>query len=179
MIVHQRWAIAILRVKSIDVKDGQAVVRFHEPENHLEFAHPWPQPIIGGEKGNSSFCLTNALELLDQPVNGSRNILPARFTIIRSGAKIWKTAEVIIPALETLVTIDGTSLVRKNIYNLTELLLSIPPGCVLLIRDTSLCKGDFLYWMPINYKITGASGKSGTGEPSLDHPSRNSDMCKR
>ena len=67
MIVHQRWAIAILRVKSIDAKDGQAVVRFHEPESHLEFAHPWPQPVIGGEKGNSSFCLTNALELLDQP----------------------------------------------------------------------------------------------------------------
>ena len=56
MIVHQRWAIAILRVKSIDVRGEQAVIRFHEPESHLEFAHPWPQPVIGGEKGNSSFC---------------------------------------------------------------------------------------------------------------------------
>ena len=41
MIVHQRWAIAILRVKSIDVRGEQAVIRFHEPESHLEFAHPW------------------------------------------------------------------------------------------------------------------------------------------
>ena len=32
MIVHQRWAIAILRVKSIDVKGGQSVVRFHDPK---------------------------------------------------------------------------------------------------------------------------------------------------
>ena len=67
MIVHQRWAIAILSVKSIDAKDGQAVVRLHEPVSLLEFAHPWPQPVIGREKGKSSFCLTNALELLDQP----------------------------------------------------------------------------------------------------------------
>lgn len=27
-----------------------------------------------------------------------------------------------------------------------ESFLHIPPGCVLLIRDTSPCKGDFLYW---------------------------------
>lgn len=40
MTVHQRWAIAILRVKSMDVKDGQAIVRFHDPESRLEFAHP-------------------------------------------------------------------------------------------------------------------------------------------
>ena len=42
MIVHQRWAIAILRVKSIDVRGEQSVVCFHQPESHLEFAHPWP-----------------------------------------------------------------------------------------------------------------------------------------
>ena len=108
MIVHQRWAIAILRVKSIDVKDGQAVVRFHEPENHLEFAHPWPQPIIGGEKGNSSFCLTNALELLDQPGEWFQEYPSGTIYYYPQVGENMETAEVIIPALETLVTIDGT-----------------------------------------------------------------------
>lgn len=108
MIVHQRWAIAILRVKSIDVKDGQAVVRFHEPENHLEFAHPWPQPIIGGEKGNSSFCLTNALELLDQPGEWFQEYPSGTIYYYPQAGENMGTAEVIIPALETLVTIDGT-----------------------------------------------------------------------
>ena len=108
MIVHQRWAIAILRVKSIDVKDGQAVVRFHEPENHLEFAHPWPQPIIGGEKGNSSFCLTNALELLDQPGEWFQEYPSGTIYYYPQAGENMETAEVIIPALETLVTIDGT-----------------------------------------------------------------------
>ena len=108
MIVHQRWAIAILRVKSIDVKDGQAVVRFHEPESHLEFAHPWSQPVIGGEKGNSSFCLTNALELLDQPGEWFQEYPSGTIYYYPQADENMETAEVIIPALETLVTIDGT-----------------------------------------------------------------------
>ena len=108
MIVHQRWAIAILRVNSIDAKDGQAVVRFHEPESHLEFAHPWPQPVIGGEKGNSSFCLTNALELLDQPGEWFQEYPSGTIYYYPQAGENMETAEVIIPALETLVTIDGT-----------------------------------------------------------------------
>ena len=108
MIVHQRWAIAILRVKSIDVKDGQAVVRFHEPESHLEFAHPWPQPVIGGEKGNSSFCLINALELLDQPGEWFQEYPSGTIYYYPQAGENMETAEVIIPTLETLVTIDGT-----------------------------------------------------------------------
>ena len=108
MIVHQRWAIAILRVKSIDVKDGQAVVHFHEPESHLEFAHPWPQPVIGGEKGNSSFCLTNALELLDQPGEWFQEYPSGTIYYYPQASENMETAEVIIPTLETLVTIDGT-----------------------------------------------------------------------
>ena len=108
MIVHQRWAIAILRVKSIDAKDGQAVVRFHEPESHLEFAHPWPQPVIGGEKGNSSFCLINALELLDQPGEWFQEYHYGTIYYYPQASENMETAEVIIPTLETLVTIDGT-----------------------------------------------------------------------
>ena len=57
MVVHQRWAIAILRVKELSVHGDSVVVSFHKPESRLEFEHPWPQPVIGGEKGNSSFLL--------------------------------------------------------------------------------------------------------------------------
>ena len=57
MVVHQRWAIAILRVASMDVQGDKTVVSFMEPESRLEFEHPWPQPIINGEKGSSSFLL--------------------------------------------------------------------------------------------------------------------------
>lgn len=57
MVVHQRWAIAILRVKDIRIDNGSAIVSFLEPESRLEFEHPWPQPVIDGERGNSSFLL--------------------------------------------------------------------------------------------------------------------------
>ena len=57
MVVHQRWAIAILRIKDMQVHGDSTIVSFMEPESRLEFEHPWPQPVIGGEKGNSSFLL--------------------------------------------------------------------------------------------------------------------------
>lgn len=57
MVVHQRWAIAILRVKTLSVRGDSVDFTFMDPESRLEFEHPWPQPVIGGEKGNSSFLL--------------------------------------------------------------------------------------------------------------------------
>ena len=57
MVVHQRWAIAILRVKEMKVTGANTIVTFMEPESRIEFEHPWPQPVIGGEKGNSSYLL--------------------------------------------------------------------------------------------------------------------------
>ena len=46
MVVHQHWAIAILRVKDIKVQGDKTLVSFMEPESRLEFEHPWPQPVI-------------------------------------------------------------------------------------------------------------------------------------
>ena len=57
MIVHQRWAIAILRIKEVKVLGDSTILSFMEPESRLEFQHPWPQPVIGGERGNSSFLI--------------------------------------------------------------------------------------------------------------------------
>ena len=57
MVVCQRWAMAILRVKDMEQRGDSTVVTFMEPESRLEFDHPWPQPVIGGELGNSSFLL--------------------------------------------------------------------------------------------------------------------------
>jgi len=61
MVVHQRWAIAILRVKDMQMRGDSAIVTFMEPESRIEFEHPWPQPVINLSpskgKGNSSFLL--------------------------------------------------------------------------------------------------------------------------
>lgn len=108
MIVHQRWAIAILRVKDIRIEGSQAKVSFHQPESQLEFAHPWPQPVIGGERGNSSFCLTNALELVDEPGEWFQDYPSGRIYYYPRPDEDMKNAEVIIPTLETLMAVSGT-----------------------------------------------------------------------
>lgn len=52
MILHQRWAIAILRVKSYVVEGDIVKLKFHEPESRLEFEHPWPQPVVNEDRGD-------------------------------------------------------------------------------------------------------------------------------
>ncbi len=108
MLVHQRWAIAILRVASMEQQGRQTVVRFHQPESQLEFAHPWPQPVIGGERGNSSFCLMNALELLNLPGEWFQDYPNGRIYYLPRLGEDMTQAEVIVPAQETLLEIAGT-----------------------------------------------------------------------
>ncbi|MCM1051931.1 MAG: right-handed parallel beta-helix repeat-containing protein [Paenibacillus sp.] len=109
MYVHQRWAIAILRVKSITPDgNGNVVVRFHDPESRLEFAHPWPQPVIGGEKGNSSYYFANALELLDTPGEWYQDYPSGRIYYYPREGEEMNRSNVVIPVLETILAIDGT-----------------------------------------------------------------------
>lgn len=109
MIVHQRWAIAILRVKEMtDLGNGLTDVTFHNPESQLEFAHPWPQPVIDGEKGSSSFCLVNAPQLLDMPGEWYQDYPSGRIYYMPREGEEMEQAEVVVPVLQTLVDIDGT-----------------------------------------------------------------------
>ena len=108
MLIHQRWAIAILRVSSIEQEEENSVIRFHQPESFLEFSHPWPQPVINGEKGNSSFCLMNALELLDEPGEWFQDYPSGRIYYLPRVGEDMESAEVIIPAQETLLKIAGS-----------------------------------------------------------------------
>lgn len=52
MLVHQRWALAILRVKDYRVTGDTVRLSFFDPESRLEFEHPWPQPVIREDRGD-------------------------------------------------------------------------------------------------------------------------------
>ena len=108
MVVHQRWAIAILRVKDFDIQGEKTRVTFHQPESQLEFAHPWPQPVIGGEKGNSSFYLCNAIQLLDAPGEWYRDYPSGKIYYWPREGENMEQASAIVPALEQLVRVDGS-----------------------------------------------------------------------
>lgn len=118
MIVHQRWAIAILRVKDMqDLGNGDTRVTFHNPESHLEFAHPWPQPVIGGEKGNSSFCLVNTPELIDQPGEWYQDYPNGKIYYYPREGENMQTAEAFVPVLSKIVMAEGSN--ERPLSNIT------------------------------------------------------------
>ena len=65
LFIHQWWAIAILRIKKMEVHGDSTQLFFHQPESKIQNEHPWPAPWLSKETGNSAFYLVNALELLD------------------------------------------------------------------------------------------------------------------
>ena len=117
MLVHQRWAIAILRVSSITEKGDSAVVRFRQPESRLEFEHPWPQPVIGGDKGNSSFCLINALQLLDTLGEWYQDATTGKTYYWPREDEDMTNADIVAPCLNRLVNISGTD--NRKVCNIT------------------------------------------------------------
>ena len=108
MVLHEMWCVANLRIKSIEVHGDSAAVRFHNPESRLQFEHPWPRPMIG--KGvNSPFYLTNAIELLDQPGEWFHDIKTHKLYYYPLTGENPNRVEMIAPAVETLVQVEGTS----------------------------------------------------------------------
>ena len=46
MLIHQWWAIANLRIKSVETKGDSAKLSFYQPESRVQSEHPWPAPWI-------------------------------------------------------------------------------------------------------------------------------------
>ncbi len=108
MLIHQWWATAVLRVKSIDVQGDSARLSFLQPESRIESEHPWPAPFMSKKTGNSAFYLTNAIQLLDQPGEWFLDLKTQHILYWPRQGEDMQTATVIAPCLETIVKIEGT-----------------------------------------------------------------------
>ena len=108
MFIHQWWAIAILRIKKMEVQGDSAKLFFHQPESKIQSEHPWPAPWISKETGNSAFYLTNAIQFLDEPGEWYLDIANRKLYYWPRNNENLLTATVIAPSLETLVRIQGT-----------------------------------------------------------------------
>ncbi|MDE6986147.1 MAG: right-handed parallel beta-helix repeat-containing protein, partial [Bacteroides acidifaciens] len=110
MVLHQMWCVANLRIRSVEIQGDSAAVRFHQPESRIQFEHPWPRPMVTTNGHNSAFYLTNAQELLDVPGEWYHDIHTRKvYYYPKEGEKMQDAGmEVIIPAVETLVQVEGT-----------------------------------------------------------------------
>jgi len=107
MVIHQQWEIAVCRVKSLTIEGAKARITFQSPESKIEFAHPWPQPVMS-TNGNAPFYLANAMEFLDEPGEWFQEWPGGKiYYWPRAGEDLTK-AQVIAPALERLVKIEGS-----------------------------------------------------------------------
>ena len=108
LVLHQMWCVANLRIRSVEVQGDSAAIRFHQPESRIQFEHPWPRPMVTTNGHNSAFYLTNARELQDVPGEWYHDIDARKvYYYPREGEKMQEV-EVIVPAVETLVRVEGT-----------------------------------------------------------------------
>ncbi|MDP0501148.1 MAG: right-handed parallel beta-helix repeat-containing protein [Verrucomicrobiota bacterium JB022] len=106
-VIHQMWAIAILRVKSIEIDGDEARLQFHQPEHQVQFEHPWPPVVINEEYGNSAYYLANRLEFVDEPGEWYQDPKSGKVYYYPRAGETPAKAEVIAPVLETLVEVAG------------------------------------------------------------------------
>ncbi len=108
MVLHEMWCIANLRIKNIKTQGYSSAVTFHQPESHVHFMHPWPSPMVTTDGHNSAFYLTNAKELLDSEGEWYLDARASKLYYIPRKGEDMGGAEVIAPAVETLVQVAGT-----------------------------------------------------------------------
>lgn len=108
MVLHEMWCVANLRIKDIKIMGDSAAVTFHQPESHVHFMHPWPSPMVTTDGHNSAFYLTNAKELLDAEGEWYLDARASKLYYIPRKGEDMAQAEVIVPAVETLLKVEGT-----------------------------------------------------------------------
>lgn len=131
LLLHQRWAIALLRIRTVRVGveevGGQrrevCKLTFHDPESRLEFEHPWPQPIVAEDRGDGRM-VTSCFNVL----GGATLAQPGTwYQDANTGALVYRpvvgetrSPEGIVPVLDEevpLVAIEGQ--LERRVHDIT------------------------------------------------------------
>lgn len=110
-VIHQWWAIANLRVKSLKIAGDSARVTFYQSESRIEFEHPWPAPFIDEKNeynGNSAFYFTGAPELLDEPGEWCLDKKAGKLYYWPRKRENMRDAEIFAPFMQSITKITGT-----------------------------------------------------------------------
>ncbi|MBS1654165.1 MAG: right-handed parallel beta-helix repeat-containing protein, partial [Bacteroidetes bacterium] len=107
MFIHQWWAIAVLRIKKMEIHGDSTELFFQQPESRIQSEHPWPAPWISKETGNSPFYLTNAIQFLDEPGEWYLDAANKKIYYWPVEDENLSDASVIAPFTETLIKTEG------------------------------------------------------------------------
>ncbi|MET1054907.1 MAG: L-rhamnose mutarotase [Pedobacter sp.] len=108
MLIHQWWAVAVLRIKSVELSGDSAKLSFYQPESRIQSEHPWPAPWISRETGNSAYYLSNAIQFLNQAGEWYLDKQNRKLYYWPKKNENINTALVTVPVLETLIKMKGT-----------------------------------------------------------------------
>lgn len=108
MVIHEMWCVANLRIKDVRIQGDSAAVSFHQPESHVHFMHPWPSPMVTSDGHNSAFYLTGDRGLLDAPGEWYLDAKERKVYYIPRKGENMASADVEVPAVETLMKVEGT-----------------------------------------------------------------------
>ena len=109
MHVMIAWGDSAMRIASITTTGSTAYVKFQSPESPLVFVRPNPRMDQVGWGSGRAYYFENALEMLDQA--GEWYLDETASTVYykpRTGEDM-ATATVIVPMVETIMTVKGTS----------------------------------------------------------------------
>jgi len=118
MFIHQWWAIAMLRIKSVYNQGDSTKLTFQQPESRVQSEHPWPAPFISKKVGNSAFYLNNSIQFLDEPGEWYFDIKNRKLYYWPLKGENIATAEATVAYLETLVKVAGSIDNPVNYFNL-------------------------------------------------------------
>ncbi len=108
MHLNLAWADSTLRIASISPEGNTAHIRVQKPEDDILFIRPYPGITQWGENPKA-YYFENALEFLDQPgewyLDETTNVL----TYMARPGEDMSTATVVVPQVETLVSVSGPS----------------------------------------------------------------------
>ena len=107
MVVDQVWEIAVLRVKSVEIKGTNALFTFKQPESKIESQHPWP-PVIVTTNYHAPFFLADAIQFLDSPGEWFEDLSAGKIYYWPCEGEDMARVKVFAPVLETLVKIEGS-----------------------------------------------------------------------
>jgi hypothetical protein len=107
MVIDQVWEISVLRVKSLRFETNTVCLTFEQPESRIAFEHPWPK-ITVNSRYQAPFFLANAIELLDTPGEWFEDLTAGKVYYWPRADEDLTQAQVVAPALETLVQVEGT-----------------------------------------------------------------------